>query len=494
MPTSCEAAPSSDALRAGAAMRDITPPLGTHLSGSAMGDHRPAATVLDPLHAKALVLEAQGRRVCIVVLDVTVIMKTYSDAIRRAVSESLQMPPDAVLVCATQTHSAPSLGPFMLDPDFPLEITPQTEYVSGAEHAYGRFAAEQAISAARAAYASMQPAEIGYGRAVVGGLAFNRRGVARDGTIVMPRPAHRVDDPRGATDLCHLEGPTDPEVGVLCLRALNGNTLGMLLHYTCHPVNVFGNRETYTSVSADWPGAWSTQMAAEHGDGCVPIVLNGCCGNINPWDPFDPGLAPDHRRMGRELAEAARRVTDRMDFSRTAVVDWRTQTVGLPYRDIPAARLKEVDQILRVRPGPQLRPDGTISVDPTWFTAASTRSVELARRRAPLLPYEIQVLRLGDAAIVGLPGEPFVEGQLALKTCAQAPFVWPAHMSSQYVGYLPTSEAWDRGGHEARPDVTYWAKLARGSLERIGAVSRELIGGMFTQQPTKASADGPEGE
>ena len=469
----------ADELRAGAAKREITPQPGTHVSGSGMGNHRPAGTVLDPLYAKAMVLEAGGRRVCIIILDVTVVMDPYSNAIRRAVSEHLQMSPDAVLICATQTHSAPSLGAFMLDPDFPLVTTPETEYVCGAEQAYGDFAAEQAIQAAIEAGTTMRPAEIGCGRGIADGLAFNRRGIARDGTIIMPRPAHKIDDPRGPTTLCYLEGPTDPEVGVLGVRALDGEMLGMLLHFTCHPVNLFGNPETYTSVSADWPGAWSKQVLAEYGDACVPIVLNGCCGNINPWDPFNPELAPDHLRMGRKLAAMSRCVVEKITFSREVGLDWRMQCVDLAYRDIPATRLADVERILREGSGPEVHPDGSVSVDPTWFLAASTRSVELARQRSPVLSYEVQVFRIGDVAIVGLPGEPFVEGQLALKTRSAAPFVWPSHMASHYVGYLPTAEAWERGGHEARPDVTYWSKLARGSLETVVTKTREMIVDLF---------------
>jgi len=60
-----------------------------------------------------------------------------------------------------------------------------------------------------------------------------------------------------------------------------------------------------------------------------------------------------------------------------------------------------------------------------------------------------------------------VEGQLAIKTNSAAPYVFPAHLTTQYVGYLPTREAYARGGHEANAEVTYWAKLAPGSLETV---------------------------
>ena len=51
----------------------------------------------------------------------------------------------------------------------------------------------------------------------------------------------------------------------------------LLLHHTCHPVNVFGNRDTYLSVSADWPGAWSAGVRGALGEDIVPmndIALN----------------------------------------------------------------------------------------------------------------------------------------------------------------------------------------------------------------------------
>ncbi|MBT7302627.1 MAG: hypothetical protein HN849_24070 [Victivallales bacterium] len=118
-------------------------------------------------------------------------------------------------------------------------------------------------------------------------------------------------------------------------------------------------------------------------------------------------------------------------------------------------------------------------MDPKWFRAASTRSVELCRQREPQAMYEVQVLRIGDAAIIGLPGEPFVEGQLAIKVNSVAPYTFIAHLTSQYVGYLPTREAYARGGHEANADVTYWAKLAPGALEQVVQTTTDLIADLW---------------
>lgn len=464
-------------LLAGAALVDITPRPGTHLAGTAAGEHRPAQSIIDPLFAKVIIFDSGGRRVCIVTLDVLMITGDYTQKIRAAIHEKTGIAPDAIMVHAIQTHSAPALGRFMLDPDFPLELTPENEYLFGAESSYADFAAKAAVQAAVEANGNLQPARIGMGRGILGGIAFNRRGVCRDGTIMMPKPRGRENQPLGITELCYLEGPIDPEVGVLCVQDMNMRPLAFLLHYTCHPVNVFGQRESHYAVSADWPGAWTQNMRKAFGEATVPLVLNGCCGNINPWDPFNPDNRPDHRRMGHELAVMSERVLYSLKFVESATLDWKIKHVALSHRDIPPERRQEVEDILSRNPQPPRGENG--EVDRRWFSAASTRSVELSRKREPEFSYEIQVLRIGDAAIVGLPGEPFVEGQLEIKTNSRAPYTFVAHLTSHYVGYLPTREAYARGGHEANAQVTNWSKLAPGSLETVVKNARAVISELF---------------
>lgn len=470
-------------LRAGAAMIDITPPLGTHLAGSGAGEHRPAETVLDPLFAKAIVFESGGRRVCMVILDLTIVTQDYTDRIRAAIAERTGIPPEAVMVQATQTHSAPSMGYFMLDPDFRLETNEQNEYLRGAERAYGDRAAAAAVEAAVEAADRLQPASIGLGRGVLGDLAFNRRGIRRDGTITMPAPLGREKRPFGNVDVCYLEGPMDPEVGVCCVQGLDKRPLAFLLHYTCHPVNAFSHRDTYRAISADWPGAWTREMQQVFASDAVPLVVNGCCGNINPRHPFDSDYLPDHQRMGRELTGMTERIVHSMAFDNEAALAFNVENVLLPFREIPVERLREVDAILSESPEPPRGANG--QVDPRWFRAASTRSGELCRKRDAEFSYEIQAFRIGDLCVIGLPGEPFVEGQLALKTNSPAPYLFPAHLTTHYVGYLPTRAAYERGGHEANEDVTYWAKLAPGCLETAVESARTLVQQLnFNRQPT----------
>ena len=483
-------ADTSGGLRAGAAMVDITPTAGTHLGGSGMGEHRPAQTVLDPLYAKALVVEARGKRIVIVVLDLVIVAEDWTSWVRRTAAERFGLDVDAIVVHAVQTHSAPSLGHFMLDPDFPMDLPPDKEFMRGGDPPYYRFAADRAVEAIGQAVAALRPVRVGYARGLRHDLAFNRRVVNRQGRVEMPFPTGRRRYPLGPTHLLYPEGPADPEVGVLCLRDNDLNMVAMLLCYTCHPVNVFAWGPAFrTAVSADWPGVWSAEMRAAFtgsggGEGCVPLVLNGCCGNVNPWDPFDPDAVPDHRRMGAELTKTARDVVASIDFSDADVVDYRSYKLPLDYREVPADRLAEVERILGDNPQPVYRDDNPDQVSPEWFAAASTRSIEHCKKRLPRFPYEIQVLRIGEAAFVALPGEPFTEGQLAIKLASPAPFTQVLHMVSHYVGYVPTRDAYTRFGHEASQGCPYWAKLAPGSLEAIAETATRMLGDVFETRGT----------
>jgi hypothetical protein len=111
--------------------------------------------------------------------------------------------------------------------------------------------------------------------------------------------------------------------------------------------------------------------------------------------------------------------------------------------------------------------------------AAMLMSVILERERTPEYDYEIQVFRVGTTAFVGLPGEPFVEGQLAIKLGSPAYPTYVAHGTTDYAGYIAPRESYSRGGHEIRATPSKWAKLEAGSLEIIVENAIEVLKEVF---------------
>ncbi len=287
---------------AGGAVVNITPHEGIQLSGN-VGRFRPARVFADPLYARAVVVESKGKKICFVCLDLCVITKQYSDMIRKEASKRFGFDFDAVMVHSLQIHSAPSLGNFLLT-DGLKDIPQELKWLGGgADESYCQFVVEKTTEAIKIANESLEVVQIGTGRGIEGRMASNRRAVMRNGKVKMPWIWNPLNVPAGFTDILFMEGPMDPEVGVVCFRKDSLELPVILVNYTCHPVIVYGKDPGGNIVSADWPGALSYYLRETYGKNTIPVVLNGACGNINPWNPFDPYYVPDHRKIGRILGK-----------------------------------------------------------------------------------------------------------------------------------------------------------------------------------------------
>ena len=420
-------------LRAGAAQVDITPERGTQIAGG-IGRYRPVEEVLDPLYAKALVLEAVGKRLCLVALDLTIVTRRWADEIRDRARDLFGFDPGDVMVHVTQNHSAPALGHFFCGDDRDI-IPPEMAWLRGGDDRYHPFAVDKSLEAIGEAIGRLQSATIGAASEIDGRAAANRRYIMRDGSVVM--------NPRNRLDVLCAEGPIDPEVGVVAIRTVAGDPLAMLLHHTCHPTNGYPGNQ----VTADWPGAWSRGMVRAHGPGWLPIVLNGCCGNIAPNNRLDSTWGKDQERIGRVLTESAGRALERIEYRDVPRLDARSRYLRIPMRPSVPEQIDEARRMLEAHPTPPEVEPGIYSRD--WVYAVSRLDHARDYERQPWFDYEIQVFRIGEIALVALPGEPFVEGQIQIKLRSPVRYTYIAHMSNSCGGYIPTRRAFAGGGYES---------------------------------------------
>ena len=88
--------------------------------------------------------------------------------------------------------------------------------------------------------------------------------------------------------------------------------------------------------------------------------------------------------------------------------------------------------------------------------SAQKRLIALVESYAPedITPREVQTLRIGDAVFCGAPGEYFVEWGLEIKKWSPFAYTFIAELCNDAVGYIPTYEAFLRGGYEATPVVS----------------------------------------
>lgn len=464
-------------LRAGAAKVEITPVMGTQIAGD-IGRRRPAEVVLEPLFAKALVLDDGLSNLCFLSLDLLAATKEWCQLIRNSIEERFAIPAARVTVHVTQNHAAPSLGHLMVtETNSLLPEGREWAWARGGDDAYHPYVVARVLEATAMAIEQMEPAHIGIARGIDGRFAFNRRYVMRDGSAAMT-PG------RCNPDILHMEGPSDPEVGVALITNDKLENLAVLLHHTCHPVH--GYPMNY--ISSGWPGAWCDCMEDVLGQKCVAMVVNGCCGNVIHENHLDPDHnGSDYKAMGAGLAQTAIQALKRMTYMKQPLLQAAHQHLSIPMRQIPATRLEKARKTLLAEPMPRMdQSKGRISWD--WWYAMSTLDVYNHWGPNARFDYEIQAYRIGDLGLIAVGGEPFVQGQLKIKYASPAPYTFVAHMCNYYVGYIPTSEALDRGGYETWTGLG--SKLHPDALNQISDEAIELLESLFGQkQPQTVNKD-----
>lgn len=441
---------------------DITPENGIQIGGD-IGRRRPVQKIADPLYARAAVLDDGARRVCVVSLDLISISDQCAARVREETARRWGFEADAVLVHAIQTHAAPGLGG-LVEGELRPWVTDDLWWLFNEDPRYQQPAFDGVMRAIEQAQAKTQPVTIEVGRRTDGRVAFNRRFIMRDGR-------GRCHPPRCDPNILQVEGPTDPEVAVITLRKASGEAVGAILHHTCHPCHFY----PLTIVSAGWPGAWCDAVAQKMGPGAVAMVLNGFCGNIHHTNHLDPGQVDDHRQMGQKLAETTAAIlAGPMHKLEEPNLGFVARHVKLPMRMMDPAVWEQTQRLLADHPTPMWLDEAKTRVDWAWWYAVDRMLLHRVQQRQQDFDYRIAALRVGDVAIVGAGGEPFVEAQLEIKLKSPAPFTITAHGCGIDAGYIPTAAALARGGYES--DVATLSKAGPHALETITRQALELLG------------------
>ncbi|MBY0233332.1 MAG: hypothetical protein K2W96_28970, partial [Gemmataceae bacterium] len=377
------------------------------------------------------------KTVALVGVDALFVTKELVANARRALFKDTRIPGDHILVGANHTHSGgPVVGAFD----------------TGDDPKYVEAVAKGVAAAVKQAWGTLHASEIGIGSGTAEGIAFNRRFVMRDGsTITHPG---KPGTPNHANIVCPA-GPVDPMLGVLAVRAPKGGKVrGFVLNFGCHSTVVGGNL-----FSPDYIGYVRKHLAAHYGADLPVCFLLGPCGDITQVDNQSPGadFGPEMAdMMGQKLAGEAVRVTRRMKWATEASVDAATMEVPCALRDEP-----DPD---RERPPFGLGSDGGKGeLAKVW--AAGRKAVAEERRKRPILPCEVQAVRVGDLGIATNGAEYFCEFGLTIKKASRHASTWVASLANEWIGYVPTASAFAAGGYEPRTATS--SKLAPEAGQRL---------------------------
>lgn len=391
---------------------DATPPVGSELTYQVMENSGELS-----LRARGIVLLGDGEPIVLCSIDWIGIANGSQDAFKEALAEAAGTIPNRVVVHTGHQHDAPisdftseqilidnNLPPGNFDGTFDREVIARLQA-----------AIRQSLLKVK------RVTHVGLGSAEVFQVASNRRVYKKDGKIVTMRGSSCRD-----ANLRNMEeGLIDPEVSIVSFW--DGDTpVAALNFYACHPQSYY-----LTAIAnPDFPGIarYMRQLALPD---ALQVYFNGAGGNIAAGK-YNDGSHLTRLHLAERLADGKERAwqdTKRYDV-RSKDLGWYTEYLFLPYND----NVVEIEQEMLTAN--------------SRFLANNMGRLGWYKRRLAGKGIETTCLRVGDARVLFMPGELFVEYQLAAKAMAPDHFVAMAAYGDYGPFYIGTKEAYDEGGYE----------------------------------------------
>ena len=420
-------------LRAGAAAVDISPQTFPAFQNGGFLQAK-SNRVVDPLHARALVIGDGSETIALVIVDSCMLPTSLCDKVKHLVSKEIEIPNDRILISATHTHMAPSA---MLCLGCPAD-DPYVQYVPA-----------QIAKAVIDAYQNQQPAKIGW--AVVDGseLTNCRRWITRIDKMGM--------DPFGQQTVRAMmhpgyqnpnytspAGPIDPWLSVLSVvSGVDESPICVMANLSMH---YFGGG----GFSADYFGEVSRslrQRAEEKFNkklpGFVGIMSQGTSGDLH-WMNYSQPRQPISRqqysdRVVDHVMDALDSIEYRSDHQ-LAMAEKRLN-IGL--------RLPSKDRRQWARPLNAGRGDSL----PRNRQEVYAQQVEWIHAN-PVAEVVLQAVRIGELGITAIPNE--VYGITGLKLKRQSPLkaTFNLELANGATGYIPPPEQHLLGGYTTWPART----------------------------------------
>lgn len=396
---------------------DATPPVGSMMAYDKVRRHDDM-----PLQCRGVVLLGAGEPIVLCALDWIGVANAGQDIFRDALAAAAGTRRERVAVHCLHQHDAPEFDPSAEK----VLIESGATDLSRFESKFARQMIERAAAAVRASLDVAQGVtQVGFGAAEVQEVASNRRVMGPDGKVRVTRYTATKDPAVRAEPI----GTIDPAVSLVSFW--NGDVpLAVLSYYACHPQSYYR-----TGIpSPDFPGI-ARFVRGQAVPEALHVHFNGAGGNIGAGK-FNDGSKDNRVVLAMRLADGMTRAWQATVKSPISAdqVGWRVAPVSLPV----APHLDEAK--LRA----DLKAGGAAAV------AAADKLAWLLRRKSGQ-PIDLTLLSLGGVRVLHMPGELFVEYQLAAKAMRPDLHVAVAAYGDYGPAYIGTERAYGEGGYETEP-------------------------------------------
>ncbi|XZE20482.1 hypothetical protein SH449x_000355 [Pirellulaceae bacterium SH449] len=397
---------------------DATPPIGSHMA------YDPVRRLDEmTLRCRGIVLLSRQEPIVLCTVDWIGIANEGHEVFRQELASAAGTSPRRVAVHALHQHDAPGC-------DFTAERLIKEWNISGYSRFDGEFhrdVIQRAADAIREAIPKAFPiSHYGYGAAVVEQVASNRRVEVKDGKVGRMRGSSSK-----IPELVALpEGVIDPVVSALVFWN-ESQPIAVLSAYACHPQSYYR-----TGIpSPDFPGI-ARFMRGQDLNSTLHVHFNGAGGNVAAGK-YNDGSQPNRMILAQRLYEGMKRAFENaipIPLNDDSIA-WNSLSVRLPL----AGHLNQQDLITRLQATPAR---GYISFADQL---AWCQRVEAGHT------IDVTCLKVGSVRMLHMPGELFVEYQLAAKRMRPDLHVMMAAYGDYGPGYIGTAVSYEEGGYETQP-------------------------------------------
>ncbi len=396
-------------MRAGYGKYELTPPMGVELAGFGYYLERRAQTVIDPLFARAVMLETDDQKSLIISCEVLGLSREVcADVFEHAGKYGVA--PENVIIVSVHTHTGPTIiyheGTGAVDPDYVATVASRiAKAIDQAQEDLDEVVSLSHMSAP-----------------LPGDYIYNRA------------------DPDN--------GPVDRTVRGFAVTRQSKKPIAMV-SAACH--GVF--RQRIPHISADFAGGINRIMEES---GALPMYLNGLCGDIDPWNP-----TPER------LDEFAALVTSIFEKDHTALpLTLESGSIPFTLRLTPVTREDILSAAETAVKNAGSSEAGPARVALIWKDEMLEKLDRLTDSEDICGKYLI----LGGVPVIALPFEGFTCIGQEIRELIGREDAMTLGCAEELLGYLPTKDDIKRGAYAALESTFLYKRLpvVPGEAERLG--------------------------
>jgi hypothetical protein len=417
---------------------DATPPVGDQLPYLSVNN------IWDlGLRAKGIVLLGAGQPIIMCAIDWGGIGNDAYDAFRSALANAAGTISERVAVHTLHQHDAPWA-------DFSIERILKEADINPMyfESRFHREVIHSLETAIRNSLNHSQPiTHVGLGKAQVYQVASNRRILGSDGRVRAGRMSSCKDPGLRAEP----EGVIDPIVSLVSFWN-NDKPLAVLSYYATHPQSYYG-----TGIpNPDFPGIARFLRQLDVPD-ALHIHFTGAGGNVAAGK-YNDGSHENRLILAERLADGMKRAWEATirECISTESVAWTVEPLTLP----PTRHIEKLEPKKQISQG--------MEVESIAARLAFQERCKAGKQT------DVSCLKLSRARILHMPGELFVEYQLAAKAERKDLFVAMAAYGDYGPCYIGTAKAYEQGGYETG---TEWSFVTPEVEDVLMAAIRKLLNG-----------------